>query len=427
MATNNLIENLQNRNLIAQITDERTLAALLSTESISVYCGFDPSADSLHFGHLVPLLCLKRFQLAGHKPIILIGGATGLLGDPSFQATERKLHSVETVQEWVKHITCQVSRFLDFDCGNNSALVVNNYTWFSVIDILTFLRDVGKHFSINTMINKDLIKQRLTQANRGISFTEFSYNLLQGYDFAYLHKEYGATLQIGGSDQWGNIISGIDLTRRLYRNTVYAITVPLITRIDGSKLSKSSGNTIWLDPKKTSPYKFYQFLINTADKDVYRFLKFFTFLDLKIINELEQEDLSSNKSPKAQYVLAEEVTRIVHGEQGLATAKRITTSLFTGVLSNLTKDDFLQLELDGMPTSYITLGNNLQQVLVVTKLAPSLAQAKNLIISNAVSINDKKESSVNYLFNDTDRIYNQFTLLKRGKKHYHLIKWNLKK
>ena len=337
MASSNLIKQLQERGLVAQVTDEEALAERLAQGPIALYCGFDPTADSLHLGHLVPLLCLKRFQQAGHKPVALVGGATGLIGDPSFKAAERKLNTEDTVQEWVDKIRKQVAPFLDFDCGDNSAIAANNYDWFGSMNVLTFLRDIGKHFSVNQMINKEAVKQRLNRDDQGISFTEFSYNLLQGYDFACLNKLHGVALQIGGSDQWGNITSGIDLTRRLHQNQVFGLTVPLITKADGTKFGKTEGGAVWLDPKKTSPYKFYQFWINTADADVYRFLKFFTFMDIAEINALEEEDKNSGKAPRAQYVLAEQVTRLVHGEEGLEAAKRITESLFNGNLSDLSE------------------------------------------------------------------------------------------
>ncbi|HAV7019467.1 TPA: tyrosine--tRNA ligase [Escherichia coli] len=298
MASSNLIKQLQERGLVAQVTDEEALAERLAQGPIALYCGFDPTADSLHLGHLVPLLCLKRFQQAGHKPVALVGGATGLIGDPSFKAAERKLNTEETVQEWVDKIRKQVAPFLDFDCGENSAIAANNYDWFGNMNVLTFLRDIGKHFSVNQMINKEAVKQRLNREDQGISFTEFSYNLLQGYDFACLNKQYGVVLQIGGSDQWGNITSGIDLTRRLHQNQVFGLTVPLITKADGTKFGKTEGGAVWLDPKKTSPYKFYQFWINTADADVYRFLKFFTFMSIEEINALEEEDKNSGKEQK---------------------------------------------------------------------------------------------------------------------------------
>lgn len=253
MASSNLIKQLQERGLVAQVTDEEALAERLAQGPIALYCGFDPTADSLHLGHLVPLLCLKRFQQAGHKPVALVGGATGLIGDPSFKAAERKLNTEETVQEWVDKIRKQVAPFLDFDCGENSAIAANNYDWFGNMNVLTFLRDIGKHFSVNQMINKEAVKQRLNREDQGISFTEFSYNLLQGYDFACLNKQYGVVLQIGGSDQWGNITSGIDLTRRLHQNQVFGLTVPLITKADGTKFGKTEGGAVWLDRSGVRP------------------------------------------------------------------------------------------------------------------------------------------------------------------------------
>ncbi|QCR36265.1 tyrosine--tRNA ligase [Nissabacter sp. SGAir0207] len=423
MTSSNLITQLQERGLIAQVTDEKALAERLAQGPIALYCGFDPTADSLHLGHLVPLLCLKRFQLAGHKPVALVGGATGLIGDPSFKAAERKLNTSDTVAEWVEKIRRQVSPFLDFDCGDNSAIAANNYDWFGNMNVLTFLRDIGKHFSVNQMINKEAVKQRLNRDDSGISFTEFSYNLLQGYDFASLCGEHGVELQIGGSDQWGNITSGIDLTRRLHQKQVFGLTVPLITKSDGTKFGKTEGGAVWLDPKKTSPYKFYQFWINTADADVYRFLKFFTFLSLEEINALEEEDKNSGKAPRAQYVLAEEVTRMVHGEEGLAAATRITASLFSGSLGEMTEADFAQLAQDGMPTIELEAGSDLQQALVTAELVPSRGQARTMINSNAVQVNGEKQGDAEYTFTDSDRLFGKYTLLRRGKKHYCLISW----
>ncbi|EMI5489563.1 tyrosine--tRNA ligase [Providencia stuartii] len=423
MSSNNLIKQLQERGLVAQVTDEDALAERLAQGPISLYCGFDPTADSLHLGHLVPLLCLKRFQLAGHRPVALVGGATGLIGDPSFKASERKLNTAETVQEWVAKIRNQVSPFLSFDCGDNSATLANNYDWFGKMDVLTFLRDIGKHFSVNQMINKEAVKQRLNRDDVGISFTEFAYNLLQGYDFANLNKEHGVELQIGGSDQWGNITSGIDLTRRLHQNQVFGMTVPLITKADGTKFGKTEGGAVWLDPKKTSPYKFYQFWINTADADVYRFLKFFTFMELSEINALEEEDKNSGKAPRAQYVLAENVTRLVHGDEGLAAARRITESLFSGAVSDLTEADFEQLAQDGMPCITLDSGADLQQALVDSELTPSRGQARTAISSNAVAVNGQKQTDPMYVFTDTDRLFGRFTLIRRGKKNDCLINW----
>ncbi|VEA55100.1 tyrosyl-tRNA synthetase [Salmonella enterica subsp. enterica] len=307
--------------------------------------------------------------------------------------------------------------------GENSAIAANNYDWFGSMNVLTFLRDIGKHFSVNQMINKEAVKQRLNRDDQGISFTEFSYNLLQGYDFACLNKLHGVALQIGGSDQWGNITSGIDLTRRLHQNQVFGLTVPLITKADGTKFGKTEGGAVWLDPKKTSPYKFYQFWINTADADVYRFLKFFTFMDIEEINALEEEDKNSGKAPRAQYVLAEQVTRLVHGEEGLVAAKRITECLFSGSLSALSEADFEQLAQDGVPMVEMEKGADLMQALVDAELQPSRGQARKTIASNAVTINGEKQSDPEYIFNDEDRLFGRYTLLRRGKKNYCLICW----
>ena len=420
----NVIKQLQERGLIAQVTDETALTEQVMQGPIALYCGFDPTADSLHLGHLVPLLCLKRFQLAGHKPVALVGGATGLIGDPSFKAVERKLNTQDTVQEWADKIKQQVSPFLDFNCRDNAAIVANNYDWFGGMNVLTFLRDVGKFFSVNQMIAKESVKQRIDREDQGISFTEFSYSLLQSYDFASLNKQHKVILQIGGSDQWGNITAGIDLTRRLNQQQVYGLTVPLITKSDGTKFGKTESGAVWLDPKKTSPYKFYQFWINTADADVYRFLKFFTFIPLEAIDALEEEDKNSGVAPRAQYVLAEEVTKLVHGESGLIAAKRITESLFSGSLKSLSQDDFAQLEQDGMPTVTLTVDADLQQALVNAGLAPSRGQARTMIESNAISINGEKQSVAEYKFSEADRLFGRYTLLRRGKKYYCLLIWN---
>uniref|UniRef100_A0A3B0LVT8 Tyrosine--tRNA ligase n=1 Tax=Arsenophonus endosymbiont of Trialeurodes vaporariorum TaxID=235567 RepID=A0A3B0LVT8_9GAMM len=423
MVSKNLIEQLQERGLIAHLTDEKALIEKLSQGSVALYCGFDPTADSLHLGHLVPLLCLKRFQQMGHQPVALVGGATGLIGDPSFKATERKLNTNETVQQWVEKIRQQISPFLDFDCGKNSAKVVNNYDWFGQMDVLTFLRDIGKHFSVNQMINKEAVKQRLERDDAGISFTEFSYNLLQSYDFANLYHQHNVELQIGGSDQWGNITSGIDLTRRLHQKQVFGLTVPLITKYDETKFGKTEAGAVWLDPQKTSPYKFYQFWVNTADADVYRFLKFFTFMPIGEIEALQSEDQNSGKAPRAQYVLAEQVTQLVHGDESLQASKRITESLFSDTIAALTAADFAQLAQDGMPMIKLNSGVDLQQALVEAKLVPSRGQARTMISSNAVAINGKKCIDAEYVFTAEDRLFGRYSLIRRGKKHYCLVNW----
>ncbi|AAZ41006.1 tyrosyl-tRNA synthetase [Candidatus Blochmanniella pennsylvanica str. BPEN] len=419
-----IIQLLYERDLIAQITNQEALIKILKSKSITLYCGFDPTSDSLHIGHLVPLLCLRQFQIFGHRPIILLGGGTGLIGDPSFKDSERKLNLIETVQKWIEKIKYQVSLFVDFSHSQYSqACIVNNYDWLSSISLLTFLRDIGKFFSVNKMINKDAIKKRLQKNNYGISYTEFSYNLLQSYDFTYLHKNYNAILQIGGSDQWGNIISGIDLIHRIYKRTTYGLTMPLLTKSDNTKFGKTEKHTIWLDAKKTSPYTFYQYWINTSDEEVYRFLKFFTNIDVDAINTLKKEDKMKNTKPQAQIILAEEITRLVHGKSGLKTAQKITRNLFTGQIHKLTLDDFEQLFQDGIPTVPLKAGITLQQALVESKLVVSRAQARELISSNSITVNSKKQLKTEYIFCATDRLYNRFTLLRRGKKHHCLITW----
>ena len=417
----NLIQELKIRGLISQVTDEQALSERLAKGPITLYCGFDPTADSLHLGHLVPLLCLKRFQEAGHRPVALVGGATGMIGDPSFKATERQLNTTDTVAGWVTKIQRQVSPFLDFDNKTNPARMVNNHDWFGSMDVLTFLRDIGKHFSVNAMISKESVKQRINRDEVGISFTEFAYSLLQSYDFASMNKEMGMELQIGGSDQWGNITAGIDLTRRMNQQQVFGITVPLITKSDGTKFGKTEGGAIWLDPSKTSIYKFFQFWLNTADSDVYNFLRFFTFMPEAEIVQIAEDDRQRDGAPQGQRILAEKVTALVHGAEGLETAQRITRCLFENDLEHLTKSDFAQLAQDGMPTAEADAKADLQQVLVNAELATSRSQAKTLIESNAVSINGEKQSDSQYIFSAEDKLFGCYSLIRRGKKNYCLI------
>ncbi|WWO96960.1 MAG: tyrosine--tRNA ligase [Candidatus Dasytiphilus stammeri] len=418
---NNLINQLKARGLISQITDEQWLVKRITQGPIVLYCGFDPTADSLHLGHLIPLICLKRFQNAGHQPIALIGGATGLIGDPSFKNRERILNNLDTVIEWKKKIVRQLTQFLECE-KDNSVIIVDNYNWLGKITILNFLRIVGKHFSIQQLINKSSVKQRLKRNDLGLSFTEFAYNLLQSYDFSCLHIQYGVELQIGGADQWGNITSGIDLTRRLHHQQVCGLTIPLITKSDGVKFGKTENNPVWLDPTKTSPYKFYQFWINTSDDDVYRFLKFFTFIDIKIINSLEQECNNPNMR-RAQFLLADHVTKLVHGTEGLLAAKRITQSLFSGVLTQLTKCDFQQLIQDGIPSVELSLSNDLSQALVNAHLVSSRRQSINLIEHGAIAVNGSLQYNSQYQFSNSDRLYGRYTLVRKGKKTYCLICW----
>ncbi|MCL2523361.1 MAG: tyrosine--tRNA ligase [Betaproteobacteria bacterium] len=418
-----LLQDLHERGLIAQLTDAPTLDQMLQKEKVTLYCGFDPTADSLHLGHLVPVLILKRFQEAGHRPIALVGGATGMIGDPSFKASERKLNTPDVITGWVDKIRGQVAPFLSFT-GNDAALMANNHDWFGAMNCLDFLRDIGKYFSVNAMIRREAVQQRLQREDQGISYTEFSYALLQGYDFAELYRRHGCLLQIGGSDQWGNIVAGIDLTKRLCQTQVYGLTVPLITKSDGAKFGKTESGAIWLDPKKTSPYAFYQFWLNTADADVYKFLKFFTFLPLARIGEIEAADKAGGGKPEAQRILAEEATRLVHGEVALLAARRITESLFTGQLADLTENDLEQLAQDGLPSVTLDIaGNGLIDALVAAGLAKSKSEARGFIQSGSVSINGDKITALDHAIAGDERLYGRFTILRRGKKNYGLVRW----
>lgn len=419
--TQNLIQSLRARGLVTQTSADQELEKHLNSGCKTLYCGFDPTADSLHIGSLVPLLALRRFQLAGHRPIALAGGATGMIGDPSFKSRERRLNSADVTQEWTGKIKQQLEKFIDFDCGASSALVVNNLDWTADLDILTFLRNIGKHFSVNAMIQKESVKQRIEREGEGISFTEFTYIILQSYDFAELNRMFGCTLQIGGSDQWGNITGGIDLTRRLHRQQVYGLTLPLVTKADGSKFGKTEEGTIWLDPAKTSCYAFYQFWVNTADADVYKFLRYFTFLDLAELDALEAQDRASGGKPEAQSVLAREVTRLVHGEQGLRAAMRITEALFGDEVHTLTEDDFGQLKLDGLPSSGYAGDIGLVEALVTSGLAKSNRAAREFIDNGAVSVNGERMSDSTAVLQADRARYGQYHLLKRGKKLFHLL------
>ena len=416
-----IVSELKARGLVAFISADQELQEHLATGSRTLYCGFDPTADSLHIGSLVPLLALRRLQLAGHKPVALVGGATGMIGDPSFKSKERKLNTLDTTREWTARIRDQVSRFIDFDCGANSAVVVNNYDWVGNLDVLTFLRDVGKHFSVNAMVQKESVKQRLEREGEGISFTEFTYMILQAFDFAVLNRDLGCTLQIGGSDQWGNISAGIDLSRRMNQQQVFGLTLPLVTKADGGKFGKTEEGTIWLDPRKTSCYAFYQFWINTADADVYKFLRYFTFLGVEEIESIEAADKAAVGKPSAQGILAKEVTRLVHGEAGLAAAERISAALFSGELSALTSSDFGQLALDGLPTSCVESPRVLLvDLLVASGLASSNKMAREFISNGSVAVNGVKVTDATATFDESSALYGKYLVLKRGKKLFHM-------
>ncbi len=426
--SNALIADLQARNLIYQMTGDDALGQWLDSGPQTLYCGFDPTADSLHIGSLVPLLTLRRFQQAGHKPIAVVGGATGLIGDPSFKAAERQLNTPDVVAGWTDKIRAQVSQFIDFEVSN-AAQVVNNLDWTQEMDVLTFLRDVGKHFSVNSMVAKESVKQRIEREGAGISFTEFTYMILQSYDFAELYHRYGCGLQIGGSDQWGNITGGIDLARRLYGGQVYGMTLPLVTKADGTKFGKTESGTIWLDPRRTSPYAFYQFWLNTADADVYRFLRYFTFLPVAEIEEIEAADQAREGRPEAQGILAREVTRLVHGEAGLAAAQRITEALFSGDIQQLSTEDLEQLRLDGLPSSVLNraaLPPTLTQLLTDAGMVSSGKQVKDALGRGAVLVNGRALGSdmnadPSACFPPDAALHGRFYIVRVGKKKYHLI------
>ncbi len=427
-----LFDDLNRRGLIAQTTNTGELKTFLQQPQ-TVYCGFDPTAGSLHIGHLVPLLMLKRFYDAGHQVIALVGGATGAIGDPSFKAAERSLNSMTTVDEFAAQLSGQITTLMQPHLGCDLKLI-NNKDWFWGMNIVEFFRDVGKHFSVNEMMRRESVKQRLDRPDVGISFTEFSYTLLQSYDFVQLNRHHGVTLQIGGNDQWGNIVSGIDLTRRLNQTKVDGLTLPLITKSDGTKFGKTETGTIWLDADKTSPYSFYQFWLNTADADVYRMLGYYTFLSVDKIAAIRQQDESSGHKPQAQQILAEAITAFVHGEAGLNSAKRITDALFVGHakkeqaqagIAQLSERELQQLELDGLPCYTVNPTAELAQVLVDAELAPSKGKAREQIQAGAIRLNGELVAADNgpdKAIGQQFALYDRYRLLQRGKKHFALLK-----
>jgi len=428
-----VIQDLQSRGLIAQTTDIEALDALLNEQKISLYCGFDPTADSLHIGHLLPVLALRRFQQAGHTPIALVGGATGMIGDPSFKAVERSLNSAETVAGWVESIRNQLKPFLSFE-GENAAIMANNADWFGSMNCLDFLRDIGKHFSVNAMLNKESVKQRIERDDVGISFTEFAYSLLQGYDFAELNKPRGGVVERGAPAQGATTPAGIDLTRRLNQKQVFGLTLPLVTKSDGTKFGKTEGGAVWLNAKKTSPYQFYQFWLKVTDADVYKFLKYFTFLSIEEIDAIEAKDKASGIKPEAQRILAEEMTRLIHGEAALQAAQRISESLFAEDQSSLTESDFEQLALDGLPAFEVSDGLNVVEALVKTGLASSNKEARGFVNSKAVLLNGQAAELNNpnhaaerpddaYLLTDAHKRFGKYTIVRRGKRNHALLVW----
>ncbi|WP_420021819.1 tyrosine--tRNA ligase [Buchnera aphidicola] len=423
----NILDFLDKKGFFYQIHNKLNLYKYIKNKNIFLYCGFDPTESSLHVGHLLPILCLKHFQNFGHTPIILVGGATSLVGDPSFRIHERPKNSLDILRYNQSCLEKQLSFFFkDNNHIKNKAIILNNYSWFKDISILSFLIKIGTFFSVNNMIHKESVKKRLIEQKNGMSFTEFSYSLLQAYDFAFLYKKYGVKLQIGGSDQWGNILSGIRLTRKLYQEEVFGITNPLLTMPNGEKFGKTGNKTIWLDAKRTSPYKFYQFWINTLDSDVDNFIQLFTLSNIKLINfQFNSINMTDNYINKKVF-LAEFLTKFVHGKQALDSVKRIVFFLFgRGSVHDVKEEDFIQLIQDGIPS--ITCHNyfDLPNTLVRTRLSDSLNQARNMIISGAIRINGRVQTKKEYYFDKSDLLFDKYTLLCRGKKHYVLIFWKI--
>lgn len=412
----NIIDELTWRGAVNQQTDAEGLKKLVNNQSISLYCGVDPTGDSMHIGHLIPFMMMKRFELAGHHPYILIGGATGSIGDPSGRKSERQLQTMEKVQHNVEALSAQMQKLFG---GAAHISFVNNYDWLSKISLLDFLRDYGKLFNINTMLAKDIVASRL---DVGISFTEFAYQILQSADFLTLHRKYDVQLQIGGADQWGNITSGIDLIHKVEgaETEVYGLTIPLMLKADGTKFGKTASGAIWLDAKKSSPYEFYQFWLDQDDRDVVKYLKYFTFLDQAEIAEIEKSLHAHPEDRLAQKRLAEEVTRFVHGEEALKVAQKISKILFSGNVDLLSvaevQDAFGKapsVEISATPTDVISL-------LVATKIEPSKRQAREDVTNGAITINGTRVTDVSEQINPSDKFDGKFVIVRRGKKKYFL-------
>lgn len=418
-----LLEELKARGLVNQITDEEGLEKHLNEQRVSLYCGFDPTADSLHIGHLLPVIMLKRFQKAGHQPIALVGGGTGMIGDPSGRNEERQLNDSEVVRHYSNRIKEQLAKLLDFEDQEKGAVAVNNLDWLSEMSVIELLRDVGKHFSVNYMLAKDSVESRI---ENGISFTEFSYMLLQSLDFKKLNEEQNCTLQIGGSDQWGNITAGLEFIRRTSEEgeeaKAFGLTFPLITKADGSKFGKTAGGAVWLDPEKTSPYEFYQFWVNADDRDVIKLLKYFTFLTLDEIDKLEKEVQERPEERAAQRRLAEEMTKLVHGEEALNQAIRISNALFKGDIKSLNKSD-VESGFKDVPSYELESSEiGLIDLLVAANISSSKRQAREDIGNGAIYINGDRQQDLKYVLDDQDKIDGAFTVIRRGKKKYFLIR-----
>ena len=418
----NIIDDLMWRGAINQMTDEEGLRQLTQEKAVSLYCGVDPTGDSMHIGHLIPFMILRRFQLAGHRPVIVIGGATGSIGDPSGRTSERVLQTKEQVQHNVEKLTAQMKRlFLTSQEDQEAVRLVNNYDWTKDLSLLDFLRDYGKHFNLNTMLAKDVVASRLEV---GISFTEFSYQILQSIDFLQLFRKEDVQVQIGGADQWGNITAGLELIRKVEgaEARAYGLTIPLMLKSDGTKFGKSAGGAVWLDPEKTTPYEFYQFWLNQDDRDVIKYIKYFTFLEKEEIEALEVSVQEEPHKRQAQKRLAEEVTRFVHGEAALQDALKITNALFTGDVQQLNADEIEQ-GFKNMPTfESKKVEQNLATWLVDLGIEPSRRQSREDIQNGAISINGEKITDLEHIWTPEQSFEGRFVLVRRGKKKYFLVK-----
>ena len=411
-----LYDELKSRGLVYQVSSEEGVKKLLSKKDASFYAGFDPSAESLQAGNLLIIVTMKRLEQAGLKPIVLVGGATGLIGDPSFKDKERALKTEEDVKKNIGAIKNQLSRFFDFD---KTAVLANNYDWFKSYSFINFIRDIGKKFTISEMIAKEAVKSRM---ETGISFTEFSYALIQAYDFLRINEKYDCELEIGGSDQWGNITAGIELARKTKGKEVFGLTLPLIVSADGKKFGKSEGNAVWLDDNLTSPYHFYQFWINTDDKDAVRFLKYYTFLTLEEIKELESKSETAPEKREAQKALAKEVTTFVHGEEAFKNAEKISENLFGGNVRDLSESDLKQIFTDSSAVKLEKIDDiNIADFLVSAKIVDSKRQAREDIQNNAIEINGEKITDLNYIVGEKNFLFGRYLIAKRGKRDYKFI------
>ena len=414
-----ILEELEWRGAINQQTDADGLEKLVNEKAIGLYCGVDPTGDSMHIGHLIPFMILKRFQEAGHHPVVVIGGATGSIGDPSGRKSERTLQTMDVVEENARKLTQQMVKLFNMGDGGDFE-IVNNYDWLSQFSLLNFLRDYGKHFNINTMLSKDIVASRLEV---GISFTEFTYQILQSIDFHYLYKHHQVQLQIGGADQWGNITSGLDFIRRVEgpEAQVYGLTIPLMLKSDGTKFGKSAGQAIWLDPEKTTPYEFYQFWLNQQDTDVVKFLKYFTFLSQAEIDQLAQEIADRPHLRLAQKALAEEITRFVHGQAALEEAQAITQALFTGQVGDLSVQQ-IQEGFKNMPQFTAPKEDNTLAIwLTDIGLISSRRQAREFVTNGAISLNGEKITDIDYPITSDLAIGGTYIIVRRGKKNYYLV------